>query len=66
MMFAVTSFSVTSQCTCFLWPFHNQEIILPMNFDGGRVKTEVKKICDVSLQVSFNYRLCRANVIQRR
>ena len=31
------------------WPFSNQEIILSMNFDGGRVKIDVRG----TLQESF-------------
>ena len=35
------------------WPFSNQEIILSMNFDGGRVKIEVRETLFCVFQESF-------------
>ena len=49
----------------FLWPFSKQEIILPMNFDGGRVKIEVRETLFCVFAGKF-HRPCRAYILQRR
>ena len=66
-MFAVTSFSVTSWCICcfsYSGLFSNQEMILSMNFDGGREKIEVRETLFCVLAGKF-HRLCRAYILQR-
>ena len=45
------------------WPFSNQEIILSMNFDGGRVKIEVRETLFCAFAGKF-YRLCRAYILK--
>ena len=49
----------------FLWPFSKQEIILPMNFDGGRVKIEVRETLFCVFAGKL-HRPCRAYILQRR
>ena len=46
------------------WLFFNQEMILPMNFDGGRVKIEVRETLFCVFAGKF-HRLCRAYILQR-
>ena len=46
------------------WPFSNQEIILSMNFDGGRVKIEVRGTLFCVFAGKF-YRLYRAYILKR-
>ena len=45
------------------WPFSNQEIILSMNFDGGRVKSEVRGTLFYVFAGKF-YRLYRAYILK--
>ena len=45
------------------WPFSNQEIILSMNFDGGRVKIEVRGTLFCVFARKF-YRLYRAYILK--
>ena len=45
------------------WPFSNQEIILSMNFDGGRVKIEVRGTLFCVFAGKF-YRLYRAYILK--
>ena len=46
------------------WPFSNQEIILSMNFDGGRVKIEVRGTLFCVFAGKF-YRLYRTYILKR-
>ena len=45
-------------------PFCNQEMILPMNFEGGRVKIEVRGTL-LNVFAGKFHRLCRAYILQR-
>ena len=45
------------------WPFSNREIILSMNFDGGRVKIEVRETLFFVFAGKF-YRLYRAYILK--
>ena len=45
------------------WPFSNQEIILSMNFDGGRVKIEVRGTLFCVFAAKF-YLLYRAYILK--
>ena len=47
------------------WPFSNQEMILPMNFDCGRLKIEVRETLFSVFAGKFN-RSCRAYILQKR
>ena len=45
------------------WPFSNREIILSMNFDGGRVKIEVRETLFCIFAGKF-YRLYRSYILK--
>ena len=45
------------------WPFSNQEIILSMNFDGGRLKIEVRETLFCVFAGKF-YRLYRSYILK--